>query len=225
MSWPVRSTLAGILFCLPLAFAACKSRTVQSRPTTELGQHRKIAVTSIQINLIEEKGCVLFSDGLKTGEVAIEDYAVDVIHKNLLEKGFVPIERRRIKHILREQGLGQTGMYEQTQIGALAGASAIFTGNISIRTELEHHPHIATAILFPPSLLYRLVVPNAKTTLTFSGRMTSVETSAILISGEIANKEEGFEMDMVRELIDEWFEDVESIKENDSWTNKLLPGT
>ena len=210
-----RTTLPVLLFLCALTFAGCKSGHIHARKARELRKHRKIAVTSIQIDLIEKKGCVLFSSGLKTGRVAIEDYAVDVINNNLLKKGFVPIERRRIKHILREQGRTNTGLYaEPAAIGRLAGAAAIFTGNISIRTELEHHPHLATAILFPPSLLYRLVVPNARTTITFSGRMISVNDGSILMSGEAANKEEGFEMDQVRELVDEWFEDLDHIDED-----------
>lgn len=214
---PRAARTTGILLVLltALAVPGCKARQVHSLGSVQLRAHRKVAVTNVQIDLIEDKGCILFSSGLKTGRVAIEDYSVDVIHNNFLKIGFVPIERRRIKAILHEQGRTQTGLYgEQAEIGRLAGANAIFTGNISIRTELEHHPHLATAILFPPSLLYRLVVPNAKTTLTFSGRLVSVRDGSILMSGETTRKEEGFEMDQVRELIDEWFEDMDHIDDD-----------
>ena len=200
------------VFALLTLAVACGSGQVQSRPAEELRRHRKIAVTNIQIDLIEKKACILYSTGIKAGKVAIEDYSVDLIHKNMLGLGFRPIERRRIKYILREQARTNSGLYaEPGRIGRILGASAIFTGNIAIRTELEHHPTLATAILFPPSLLYRLIVPNARTTLTFSGRLVSVEDGTILISGETTKRKIGFEMDMVREVVDEFFEDVDEL--------------
>lgn len=203
----------GLTFLLPLL--SCATTHMGAGHPGRILEHRKVAVTKIGIRVFEHRNWL--TNDVETWAVpfsndALERHCVDSIQRNLLQKGFAPVERRRVEMVLREQKRQTSGLYaEADNIGRLTGARALLTGDLVIQTENDLTYTIAETVIFPPMLLYRMAVPNTRTHLTFNGRLVSVEDGTILLSGEASITRRGFEMEDVSEVINEWFARVHEI--------------
>lgn len=124
----------------------------------------------------------------------LEDLAIEIVNRNLLEKGFLPVERKQMKLIMRELSRSQTGLYDpatRQEIGRLASVDALYHGQILVGVEQG---------LF-----------SLKTRVTFNGRVISVEEGFVLVSGESTFRKDEFRPEHIRMAIDDWFDDVPRI--------------
>ncbi len=124
----------------------------------------------------------------------LEDLAIEIVNRNLLEKGFLPVERQQMKLILRELSRSQTGLFDpgtRQEIGRLAAVDALYHGRILVGVEQG---------LF-----------SLKTRVTFNGRIISVGEGYVLVAGESTIVDDEFKPEHIRQTIDGWFEDVSGI--------------
>ena len=129
--------------------------------------------------------------GRKDPTETLEDLAIEIANRNLLRKGFLPVERKQIKLIMRELSRSRTGLYDpatRKEIGRLANVDSIFHGRILVGVEEG---------LF-----------SLKTRVTFNGRIVSVEEGFVLISGESSYRDDEFKPSQIRNVLDGWFERV-----------------
>ena len=124
----------------------------------------------------------------------LEDLAIEIVNRNLLTKGFLPVERKQIKLILRELSREQSGLFDpetRQEIGRLASVDALYHGRILVGVEEG---------LF-----------SLKTRVTFNGRIVSVREGFVLMAGESTYRDDEFKPEYIRTVIDGWFDDVPRI--------------
>jgi len=88
------------------------------RPGIDLRRYERIAVLS-------------FSP--PSGETSAGIYASDIVGLELMKKGYIVVERARVDQVLREQGLGLTGVIDEltaVEIGKILGVQAIVVGSV-----------------------------------------------------------------------------------------------
>ncbi len=194
---------------------SCASAKLGAGHQNNLAGHTRVAVADIGIRVHHHRNWLTGANEkvVPLADPFLEQQAVEAVQRNLIAKGFTPVERRRIREILQEHRRRATGLYREdaVRIGQLSGATALFSGSLFIRTENDMTYTIAETVLFPPMLLYRMVVPNTRTILTLNGRLVSVKDGTVLLSGETSIERRGFEMEHISEVVDEWFIQVHEI--------------
>ncbi len=213
--------LRGITGAVLLAFTfACAAATanVKYGSASLLKERRVVAVVDVAVAQTESDSfmnalMLNMSDTLNqvTGnEVLREDvrgrfqeFLVNSINRNLLEKGFAPIQRRRIQSVLKEQAFQQSGLTEDpTRIGRLLDARAVYTGKLTIRKKDGFDYPLILACVMPVIL----IVPRPEANITFSGELTDVESGAVLASGSASKNVRDVKAEDVDEVIESWFD-------------------
>lgn len=195
-----------------LALSCGSTVKVHHAPTDILRQHTNIAVVDVKIDVVEEgllKDAINMAQRELTGKNAapstrndLEEHAIATINRNLLEAGFMPVQRSRITALLKEQQLQQGGMTTDTsRIGALLKADAVFQGAITVKKQAGFEIPFVVACLVPPLFLVR----GGETEVTFSGTMTSVEKGFIMLSGTGRTTADRFSTSEIDDVINDWF--------------------
>ncbi len=120
-----------------------------------------------------------------------QDSVTETINRNLLDRGFIPVERTRIKEILKEIGFQQTGLVDHekaVKIGQLSRADALFMGRLSVHAERD---------LF-----------SRRIDIEFSGSIVSVTEGIVLLSGEGSMKNADLTSPAISRLINRWFRGI-----------------
>lgn len=212
----IAHVLSRIALLAPLLATSCGSSVkVNHAPAAFLKQHQHVAVVDVKIDVVEEG---LLHDALSmahreiTGKEAssspgadLEEHSIATINRNLLEAGFMPVQRSRITSVLKEQHLQQGGLTsDTTRLGALLKADAVFQGTITVKKQAGIDIPLVVACLVPPLFLVR----GGETEIIFSGAMTSVETGSIMLSGTGSNVADRFSIKEIDAVINDWFERV-----------------
>ncbi len=202
-----------------------RSSQTASAPSSVLKAYREVAVAPVEIIVrdrnskslskikvfsrdLDEKGgdrdmhefLRVFSSGLAGADEEMklehfQDFITETINRNLLSRGFIPMERSRIKVILEEMDLQQIGIVRQEEVyelGKLARAESIFMGKLIVEVERG---------------VFRDAID-----LHFSGRLVSVTEGAVLLSGEESMEKNSTELDNISKLVNRWFRSVKKIK-------------
>ncbi len=209
-----------LLFTATFCFSHCGRGNIVAARMDMVKQYRKVAVTPVEIyidssnttardiklsiqNLIAEslkKGGGDASNANKDDEKAqsrlFQDSLADTMNRNLLSRGFLPVERSRVQAILDEFGIQQTGLFDQKkahQIGKMTQADALFIGKLHVK---EQKGLVGSDVIY-----------------TFSGRLVTVNEGYVLLSGDLSMESDEDEMTLseIRHLIDRWFDDVEPL--------------
>ncbi len=122
--------------------------------------------------------------------------AENKVSEQFLIRGVKIVERAKINKILQEHGFNQTGYVDNstaTEIGKIIGVPAIFIGNVSSPSETN------TANLRDNTW--------SSYSVTFTGRIISVKTGEILLSGSASGKR-GHPNYAMLDAIDNFFQEV-----------------
>jgi hypothetical protein len=137
---------------------------------------------------------------MSIGIVEIRGYesatAESKITEQFLMKGIRILERSRIYSILKEQGFQQTGAVDfstAVEIGKIVGVNAVFIGSVS-------RPTISNTANLKDNTW-------SSYTVTFTGRLISVKTGDILLSGSASGKR-GYPNYAMLDAIDKFFEKI-----------------
>lgn len=203
-----------------LFFSCSIFRTnMESAPRKTLAQHKVVAVLPIEIILRDKQTGmnqlrvninevvnvgVLSNTGFQIEMLGtdskmevreIQDVLVEMINREFLGRGYMPIERTRVASILNEQSLELAGVTESssdiTQIGKLVSADAVFSSKLVIVTEKG------------------LVKDNSE--ITFNGRLVSVKTGSILLSGETIEVIRRMKVEELEGVIEDAFRGIKRV--------------
>lgn len=177
-----------------------------------LKKNRVVAVVGVDVNilmkdnlqsLILEKLKTKFQSGESSEEALkkeLEDYTVNLLNRRLSEHGFQPVQRARIKSVMGELALQQSGITtDSARIGQLVKADSILQGKLTIR--------VAEGLPLIPRFCYCLLpFSPTETDISFSGDITSVEQGIVLFSNGLTEEGEEFEFNNLDLLLDHWFE-------------------
>lgn len=137
---------------------------------------------------------------MSIGIVEISGYesvtAESKVTEQFLIKGFKILERSRIYSILKEQGFQQTGAIDfstAVEIGKIVGVNAVFIGSVSL-------PTVSNTANLKDNTWSTYAV-------TFTGRLISVKTGEILLSGSASGKR-GYPNYAMLDAIDKFFEKI-----------------
>ncbi len=137
---------------------------------------------------------------MSIGIVEINGYesatAESKITEQFLLKGIRVLERSRIYSILKEQGFQQTGAVDfstAVEIGKIVGVNAVFIGSVS-------RPTISNTANLKDNTW-------SSYTVTFTGRLISVKTGDILLSGSASGKR-GYPNYAMLDAIDKFFKNI-----------------
>lgn len=200
--------------------AGCSTATIVTAPADLLRNHRIVAAAPVELVIevkessrksavaalqkfvdlsgLKDRGIALDKDFLTPNTPTFDnfqDFLAETVNKNFLARGYMPIERTRLKAIMKEIGLQNTGLVDQEkalQAGKLARADAIYLGRFLVQVD--------------PQFL------STKVRIHFAGRLVSVERGIILMSGEQAAEETKGSMKDFTNIIDEWFAPVRPLK-------------
>lgn len=194
------------------------SARVKHAPESLLSSARVVAVTDMQVtstsgaNLIGEL-VVQTSKAVFGNERITEDFEarfreslISTANRNLLEKGFAPIQRVRIREVEAEMAYQQSGLTggNSVKLGRLLNANAVFTGQLSIRREEGIDYPLIVACLFPAIL----IIPRSEAEVAFSGELTHVETGALLASGVSSATMRKVSAEEIDSVIEAWFDEL-----------------
>ena len=211
----ITSTLKATAPILVLALTSCGGNVRLNHASEPiLRQHLKVAVINVKVDIREEG---LFKDAMDMARTQmkmssgtesasqIEEYIISSINRNLLDRGFLPVQRSQIKTVLNEQRFQQSGLTDDaTKIGQLVKADAVFQGTIVARKKAGLDVPFVVACLFPPLFIVR----GGDTQLLFSGNLTSVESGTILLSGTNSTNSGSHSLEDFDTLINDWFDEV-----------------
>jgi hypothetical protein len=200
----------------PFLFMHCSTGKLVTAPQSVLKKYQIIAVAPLEIivNTKKGKGVKIVTSLVNTNKKnkkalsfieevlgkdvidvnKFQDFLADSLNRNFMQKGFVPIERTRLKAVFKEIGLQQSGAIDSSQakkFGKLASADAIFLGKVMIDIE-------------------KRFIGN-KINLYLSGRLVSVKEGFVLISGSSSTKVKEVNLKNFSELIDKWFRSLRRI--------------
>lgn len=168
-----------------------------------LKKHRRVGIYQLKVEIdsqqslgsrISEGVVDLLFPGQSRGlfqQKRLQELTVDTALKNFLAKGYYPIERQKIREILQEKSLHQSGIVENRHKLKLSGIDSIFNARLQIRVIKEFL--------------------KARTILSFSGHLTSVENGMILASGSITREQEEIHESDITDMIDTWFSDLHNL--------------
>lgn len=213
------STLRMVPLILTIALTSCGGNVRLNHASEPiLRQHLKVAVINVKVDVREEgllkdamdmaRSQMKMSSGTESAS-QIEEYIISNINRNLLERGFLPVQRSQIKTILNEQRFQQTGLTDDvTKIGQLVKADAVFQGTIVARKKAGLDVPFVVACLFPPLFIVR----GGDTQLLFSGNLTSVETGTIILSGTNSTNSGSHSLEDFDTLVNDWFDEVPELR-------------
>lgn len=190
------------MLAVPFLFLFCGSTVrLNHAPVQVLAQKKLVAVVQIKIESVNKDSLFgAIRDGASTlsralggkdlklpstakddPEAKLEEFLASSVNRNLLAKGFVPIQRSKIHQVLDEQAFGQSGLTaNRTRIGQMLKADAVFTGKLIVRESTGLDIPVVVACLFPILFLVRR---SSAAELNFSGELTDVESGSLLLSG------------------------------------------
>ena len=216
------------LFASGLFCASAPAGGVVSVPSATLKKHSRVAITSIDIvvtgdqfetrnedirrlqNDMLKKNAADFglpsSTGSKNGDFIekFQDLIAENIHKSFIQKGFNPVERTKIKAVLNELSLQQSGLINSdsvAKIGELSRADAVFIGKLTISPNQGSF--------------------NDRLQLNFNGRLVSVDSGKVLAAGVVSSEKEqetpdesagdSLKIADVRSLVNNWFRGLKAV--------------
>jgi len=129
----------------------------------------------------------------QTGD--LHSLALEAIHRNFLERGFLVVERERMASIYKEITFSQSGLSsaDRKQVGQLASADALYFADVNISMEKGWF--------------------KDKIRLSYTGRLISVEEGYVLMSGEAVRSDSEFEPARIPDLVTRWFKRVPVLKD------------
>ena len=212
------TALGSLLFC---AVTACGGEAkVKHAPDSLLASARIVAVTEIRVTntmgdnlfaLVSRQISELIFDESTAGEdfeARFSEYLISTVNRNLLDRGFSPIQRMKIRQVENEQAYQQTGLTKNAvQLGELLGANAVFTGQLSIRREGGLDYPLILACFVPPIL----IIPRPHAEVVFSGELTDVRTGALLASGTSSDEMNNISVEEINAIIENWFDELPAL--------------
>ncbi|MBE7439416.1 MAG: hypothetical protein HS115_13230 [Spirochaetales bacterium] len=204
-----------------LLLVSCSGSQVAVQRRSVLSMYPRIAVVHVGVNLVRNRGNTsplnkyvdlldrfLYqnvgkwlgvkvsgrgSSGDQTGD--LHSLALESIHRNFLERGFLPVERDRMASIYKEITFSQSGLSsaDRKEVGQLASADALYFAEVNISMEKGWF--------------------QDKIRLSYTGRLISVEEGYVLMSGEAVRSHSEFEPGQIPDLVTRWFRRVPVLKD------------
>lgn len=190
---------------LAVFFYNCSSFSLSQVNKEILKQNPKVGLHELEISIESEESS--FSASLKKGlssflfpeskdrnedKKKLREIVANTVLKNFLDKGFLPIEREKLRQILKEYSLNQTGITDSVKELKISGVDCIFSGALRLRVVHEFW--------------------SSYTMISFSGRLMKIDDGLILASGSISKKFDEIKEDKIIDLIDTWFSGLKSIR-------------
>ena len=209
----LKIALAPLLVSVLFLFAGCGPKVITQSPVSVIKEYRRVAAPPIEVviedeskkneslldsmeRLIRDNLIDLLDDRNADTPDELRDHLTERVNYNLLNLGFVPIERTRLQSILKEAGFQQSGATDAktaARIGELSNAESLFFGRLFVQMGRKNG--------------------QPKIDITFTGRLVSVREGTILLSGTMTETDREASMEDLVEIIDEWFDHVEPLED------------